>query len=102
APPAPVIFLLSLHDALPIYEVVQRPQVALDRPADGLVLVGVDQRADALVGEHLREQSFLDAAVDDVDPRHAANEYEAIRRAVKRSEEHTSELQSRGQLVCSL
>ena len=55
----------SLHALLD--QVVDRPHVLLLGRADRLVLVGVDQRADALVREHLAEQPFLLAAVDDVD-----------------------------------
>ena len=36
-----------------------------------LILVRVDQRADSLIGEHLREQPFVDAAIDYVHSRNA-------------------------------
>src|SRR5260370_32132223 len=58
--------------------------VFLVSPADGLVFVGMNQRADAFVGKNLGQKAFLDPAVDD------------------RSEEHTSELQSHLNLVCRL
>ena len=44
-------------DAL-LDEVVDRAHVLLLGRADRLVLVGVDQRADALVGEDLAEQAL--------------------------------------------
>ena len=42
----------------------------LCRP-DLFVFVGVNQRADAFVGEHFGEQAFILAAADDVDALHA-------------------------------
>ena len=41
------------------------------RLADLLVVVAVDERADALVGENLVEQAVEDPAVEDVDARRA-------------------------------
>ena len=41
------------------------------RPPDLLVFVGINQRADAFVGKHFRQQRLIHPAVDDVDPRHA-------------------------------
>src|SRR5437667_9795496 len=63
------IYTLSLHDALPIFEVLRRHQLdaVLQRPTDGPPV-----RADL---HH---------------------------RALQRSEEHTSELQSHHDLVCRL
>src|SRR5262249_29381114 len=40
--------------------------------ADRLVFVGVDDGADALVAEALRQHPLLDAAIDDMDARHPA------------------------------
>src|SRR3712207_8658690 len=84
------IYTLSLHDALPIYERQHPrrprhrrqdrvgPAAALRRPRDG---AGVDRR-------DLRRQ--------------AQGEPDESRRRRARSEEHTSELQSRQYLVCRL
>ena len=47
------------------------PHVLLLGGPDLLVLVRVNQRADAVVGEHLGQQAFVQRAVDDVDARHA-------------------------------
>ena len=45
------------------------PYVPLVSLANGLVLVGVNQRADAFVAENLREKTLLDPAINDVDAR---------------------------------
>ena len=50
---------------------LDRPNVLFHRAADLLVFVGVNQRADAFVGKHLRQQTFVHLAVDDVDARNA-------------------------------
>jgi hypothetical protein len=52
-------------------QLLDRPHVAASRAADLLVVVGVDQRADALVREDLGEQPVVHAAVDHVHARHA-------------------------------
>src|SRR5262245_66037737 len=69
------IYTLSLHDALPIYE---RPFAVFQAAYDARHLGGEDA------------EQFLDVADD-----HGAV-------GVKRSEEHTSELQSLRHLVCRL
>src|SRR3712207_7066849 len=82
------IYTLSLHDALPIYK----------------------QRADAGAGEPLHVGAGEDAALadDDAVGRNARGELlrdgeRGLEGAkVPRSEEHTSELQSRQYLVCRL
>src|SRR3712207_7600441 len=78
------IYTLSLHDALPIYLVVIQP--AREHP--------VDRREDVHLGRgvgvlplHLHSGARRRAAGEDVG---------------HRSEEHTSELQSRQYLVCRL
>src|SRR5439155_22055339 len=86
-PPPPGSYTLSLHDALPICAVneqggdrgVDAAREAADHPA------GADLLADAT---HL--------VLDDRRRRPGASHPRA------RSEEHTSELQSRGHLVCRL
>src|SRR5690606_41535710 len=88
--PTPGFYPLSLHDALPISQVgVRRVEAALDpvvgRAAAVLLHVGAVRARFALELGALPEH-FLDALVH---------------RAV-RSEEHTSELQSRENLVCRL
>src|SRR5439155_22075763 len=73
----PEIYTLSLHDALPIFAGDRGSEVGFDRggaPDPGHVRRG--QRRARLHGTERRDQ--------------------------ERSEEHTSELQSRGHLVCRL
>src|SRR5690606_41226001 len=78
-------YTLSLHDALPIYEITPYRHAetifAAARDAHGLV---------ALAGTH-NEAHVL-----------SERDYIAALRAFLRSEEHTSELQSRENLVCRL
>ena len=60
--------LIILHAGLE--QGVDGAGVFLVSPPDGLVFIGVHQRADTLVGEDLGQESFLDPAVDQV---HAGN-----------------------------
>src|SRR5207253_10359864 len=98
-PPAPDIYPLSLHDALPILfaSLLVNQRVR----EDDLLLIAGSNRASA--------EKLLLLAAD----RKWSSRY-ALRRALvlnpltprsvaaSRSEEHTSELQSRGHLVCRL
>src|SRR5207253_8654066 len=78
--PAPTeIYTLSLHDALPIY--FERMEVA-----------------DAPLGMR-RVEGFVQRFPDDGQ---AVSERTIVYVGYDRSEEHTSELQSRGHLVCRL
>src|SRR3712207_9580007 len=70
------IYTLSLHDALPIYHQPEGEQGVHERPAP-FGLGGAEMRVDV---ERLRVQGHVG----------------------ERSEEHTSELQSRQYLVCRL
>src|SRR5206468_12252621 len=96
--PAPTeIYTLSLHDALPIFELLGQPApVEVDRvPGD------VVRRPQA--GLPVLAGCADGAAVDQ--PQVARGEGrigEALTKRGKRSEEHTSELQSRSDLVCRL
>src|SRR5438105_12575037 len=73
APACTQIYTLSLHDALPIY----------GRPSSGL-------------GPHISMPLCKNVAV------HHSNVFAQRHANVRRSEEHTSELQSRVDLVCRL
>src|SRR5207253_11452438 len=101
-PAAPTLYTLSLHDALPILlaaaglirlgrdaEVHEWLPFNVVLPAPGQGALVLQTRTGSRAGELARE-------VD----------HSATRRAVEaeraRSEEHTSELQSRGHLVCRL
>src|SRR5690606_41890017 len=101
SPAAPQMSPPSLHDALPIY-VFQRRQIfeqlevlecARDATFDARVPA---RRGDVLALEDDGARIGLDEPGDDVEDR-------CLARAVgARSEEHTSELQSRENLVCRL
>src|SRR5207253_10816853 len=100
-PPPSAISTLSLHDALPI-SMGSHTGTHVDAPyhflADGPRLGDVP--LDRMVGEalvaDLRGRPVLDAAaLADIDLRPGDI-------LLCRSEEHTSELQSRGHLVCRL
>src|SRR5690606_41826001 len=97
-----VIYTLSLHDALPIYKgglvedhtfgmSVKTPQAITIKLADLLVIDrknnGSNKKSDAVV---LLDESAVNAEV------------EGFISSLLRSEEHTSELQSRENLVCRL
>src|SRR5690606_41193843 len=86
-----VINPLSLHDALPIFEhavqALRLAPVTLDRVGDPLGRVEPEV---TVLAEHRAE------------PAHLPHEPLEHRLAPARSEEHTSELQSRENLVCRL
>src|SRR3712207_6961244 len=84
------IYTLSLHDALPIFD---------RHRAVGVVLVAQQGRRDPL-GVAAVAQLAVEL-VDEVAPVRE-DEHAAGARALDRSEEHTSELQSRQYLVCRL
>src|SRR5207253_10196059 len=90
-PPPPAIPTLSLHDALPIFRTLQVAQER-DRPAGVVGRLPHRLRCGAMC---------LRVAVREVESRdiHAGLDH---RPHQLRSEEHTSELQSRGHLVCRL
>src|SRR5206468_12072152 len=89
-PPRTAIYTLSLHDALPISELHPEPRA----------LVGDRSRAG-------RDGAPADLPAPDAHP-HALGQFEVAVRdlaqplRIARSEEHTSELQSRSDLVCRL
>src|SRR5207253_9588253 len=93
--PPPELYTLSLHDALPICRVdaLRRLHRAGEGDA-GDARIGDERRADGLtVADHGNRGVGRDAGLpQDLDRAHAD----------ARSEEHTSELQSRGHLVCRL
>src|SRR5207249_10007346 len=100
--PPPSNYTLSLHDSLPISPVAsERPRRDLhtDRALAALVLVGVHHADDTAHGLRIEAQSddvgdalvLLDVGLQD-----------GVEQRIGRSEEHTSELQSRFDLVCRL
>src|SRR5206468_10435926 len=95
-PPSPATSTLSLHDALPICQdaspLRRMPGVRVFRPEPHAA--GVDERHKSETDgkhrcEHRRAEIRSQLRV-------------AVKRRVARSEEHTSELQSRSDLVCRL
>src|SRR5687768_18269554 len=83
---------LSLHDALPI----------LTRDTD--IEIAEDEAEDLLksVEEEVRKRRFGEAVRLEVQKGMPPTVRDALRKGLDRSEEHTSELQSRLQLVCRL
>src|SRR5437870_12272227 len=82
-----VIFTLSLHDALPIYSFFIYRKKLLTQPQESEIFAFVDESVTTNVLER-----WLNAT----------NTTELRDQNTLRSEEHTSELQSRGHLVCRL
>src|SRR5439155_21000438 len=94
------LYTLSLHDALPIFDERAGDDVAR---ADELpdfrrgFRRDLPRRAEALLGEQLLDLVTLDHAGCRI-----GGELRDQHPGDARSEEHTSELQSRGHLVCRL
>src|SRR2546421_7882142 len=94
-PPPTEISPLPLHDALPIYRALgPLPAHARRRPAHDRPL----HRPPAAPGGPARAGGGLPAAAGD----HGGQRDHLDRHGLLRSEEHTSELQSRSDLVCRL
>src|SRR5690606_41440216 len=93
APPCTELSTLSLHDALPISSVSDSASCVArtSRPAD---VISVEDRIDARAPSHLSSESIA-AEID-------SDSWKLARCTTERSEEHTSELQSREKLVCRL
>src|SRR5690606_42078212 len=85
-PPTPEIYTLSLHDALPIFRQTGRPVSAAASSAPSRV----SERTSLISPAPSRADSRMTAGV------------EVSTEMMTRSEEHTSELQSRENLVCRL
>src|SRR5206468_12584026 len=96
-PPTTDIYTLSLHDALPISLILQAGRhVPLDDPQGQPFDDG--RLADARIAD--QHGVVLPPPREHLD--HAADFLVAADHRVERSEEHTSELQSRSDLVCRL
>src|SRR3712207_8731460 len=83
---------------------IRRPPISTLFPYTTLFRSRRDEVVDHVRGEHLRrggEQLFLDLA-DRVPADHRAEVAQRAQQPDQRSEEHTSELQSRQYLVCRL
>src|SRR5207249_11397156 len=86
----PVLYTLSLHDALPISDA--RAQVVLDEHPLGVGKAELPRQPRVLDRHQWRRAGPAVAAADLHD----------LGQRLRRSEEHTSELQSRFDLVCRL
>src|SRR5206468_7586024 len=97
APPTPHLSTLSLHDALPIFQHLELAAAEADAALaveDGAWPAELDRdRRDQEEGRENREGEGREGGVEGA--RHQ-------RLTASRSEEHTSELQSRSDLVCRL
>src|SRR5690625_5888826 len=91
-PAPPAIYTLSLHDALPI---LLQLHVLLER-----VETAGDIDHHRMVDDHLRRSQRVDLLGIAAQLLHGLAHGSQVHDA--RSEEHTSELQSRGHLVCRL
>src|SRR5207253_11350032 len=100
-PAAPEIYTLSLHDALPI-SLFQRRQS--DRRRVAPIGLRALPRRPGLLGAEI----FVSVVHQGIEPALGSCPGETVcgdplfQRSPNRSEEHTSELQSRGHLVCRL
>src|SRR5207253_7697074 len=102
APPTAALYPLSLHDALPIYgggRVFWLGDVGVEQAPYELAVAESIEAAQA--EKNLLPKSWIVAATLDGAPPHGPPRACLSLRA-PRSEEHTSELQSRGHLVCRL
>src|SRR5207253_10298319 len=90
APATPHLYTLSLHDALPIFF----------RDLQHAVMDDAEARRVAVMGGAQDERSVVFLLAGDHHAGRAGHDRRAEQAA--RSEEHTSELQSRGHLVCRL
>src|SRR5439155_26852537 len=94
------IYTLSLHDALPISELMEHDLIERGVPKDKILRVPQE-------GDSTLEEAETLAKVVQARKWHSAivvtsNYHTRRARYIFRSEEHTSELQSRGHLVCRL
>src|SRR5207253_6171523 len=97
-PPHPTLSTLSLHDALPIFPL--EAQHVLDGDLVELAVGAGPDRDDLLLHRVRRVLGLL----EQLGEAGTTGQLAAARRVEvgRRSEEHTSELQSRGHLVCRL
>src|SRR3989449_6784174 len=94
------IYTLSLHDALPIFAPRSADVIAMLAPRRGVATLEAIAANLALAGALPGHLPVVVAAIRALaDPRFNLN---AIQTTTHRSEEHTSELQSRLHLVCRL
>src|SRR5207253_10614499 len=98
-PPSTDLSPLSLHDALPIFLPPTRlalAHLAADKVGDGSGLFNLMRNLGGAIG-----LALIDTVVFSRGPDYADQIMDKVKNH-DRSEEHTSELQSRGHLVCRL
>src|SRR5207253_11152847 len=96
-PPPPAISTLSLHDALPICAAVQESDLVATYERQERI----GYRSELIVGEREVDE-HMKALFPDWRARGVTVCLHERQGGFARSEEHTSELQSRGHLVCRL
>src|SRR5690625_6445759 len=96
------IFPLSLHDALPIYHISNDLEVSMS----GTGMTGISEQAFGVDNIALDLETVPPERFEVSVPTTISEETGAgagkLETEVSRSEEHTSELQSRGHIVCRL
>src|SRR5207253_10639454 len=93
-PPTPAIYPLSLHDALPIFEAVYEFPFLAHATMEPMNITVHAREGEAEVWAPTQSPDWVQGTVAKILGVPPAK--------VARSEEHTSELQSRGHLVCRL
>src|SRR5690606_41551265 len=101
APATPQTFALSLHYALPIYEerelMEDQIRAGIDAIAGYIDTIENDEEITLEAAEATNKEAAAQLALNEIEDRPRY-----LKALTKRSEEHTSELQSRENLVCRL
>src|SRR5207247_4180256 len=100
-PHTPLTYTRSLHDALPILRPCRTPEVHIPVPGFQLY-VDIERSATAFTGHPIRNVAKAQSGLDPPVIHLAPGPLEIAAVYIPRSEEHTSELQSRVDLVCRL
>src|SRR5690606_40704736 len=98
--PATLIYTLSLHDALPIYSLAEQENVR--RIAKQDVEREREYGISKFAKDMLEVSDNLERCIAAIKPEQVENNPDLATFLEGRSEEHTSELQSRENLVCRL
>src|SRR5207253_10764957 len=98
---SPLLYTLSLHDALPIWLCgILRFKVSRLRRSDGKEPVRQAEVLDVAEEVASSEEAAIDLTIQKEEQAIMWSALERVPETYRRSEEHTSELQSRGHLVC--
>src|SRR5690606_42110287 len=93
---SPRFFTLSLHDALPIFDQPEPDQLRRSQRPGHWRLIPAFAQPGAATQRRQAQRQTHPCAID------SATQRAIVGRLAQRSEEHTSELQSRENLVCRL